>query len=303
MQRFCRGASRTLFLVLFLAMVGALSFTASASPPPQERQKLAAQSMCELIAREARRRDLPESFLARLIWQESSFNPSAVSPVGAQGIAQFMPETARERGLRDPFAPQEALPASADFLSELHKLFGNLGLAAAAYNAGQGRVKRWLAGEAGLPIETRDYVHSITGRPASDWTDINAQFSIPPIGEAQHFIGDCIELASRGAEVKLASRSTESRSRAKASGPAHPWGVQVAGSHSESAALASFKRLKARHPELLADVDPLVLRKRNPGMGSKRMVNIRIGAASRAQADQLCAKLLAKGSACVVLKN
>lgn len=264
---------------------------------------LATQSMCELISREARRRDLPESFLARLIWQESAFNPSAVSPVGAQGIAQFMPETARERGLRDPFAPQEALPASADFLSELHELFGNLGLAAAAYNAGQGRVKRWLAGESGLPVETQDYVHSITGRPPADWTGLNAQFSIPPVGETQHFIADCMKLASRGAEVKLASRGAEPKKRAKASDPGHPWGVQVAGSHSESAALARFEHLKARHSDLLANVDPLVLRKRNPGMGSKRIVNIRIGAASRAQADQLCAKLLAKGAACVVLKN
>jgi len=256
-----------------------------------------------MISREARRRDLPESFLARLIWQESSFNPLAVSPVGAQGIGQFMPETARERGLKDPFALQEALPASADFLSELHKLFGNLGLAAAAYNAGQGRVKRWLAGEGGLPSETRDYVHTVTGRPAADWVDINAGFSIPPIGEAQHFLTDCIKLASHGIEVKVASRDAEPKKHGKASDSGHPWGVQIAGSHSEAAALASFKQLKAHHPELLADVDPLVLRKRNPGMGSKRMVNIRIGAATRAQADQLCTKLLAKGTACVVLKN
>ena len=289
--------------MFFLAMAAVLPSGAGASPPPPERQRLAAQSICELISREALRRGVPESFLARLIWQESSFNPSAVSPVGAQGIAQFMPETARERGLQDPFAPQEALTASADFLSELHKLFGNLGLAAAAYNAGQGRVQRWLAGEGGLPLETRDYVHSITGRPAADWTDINAQFSIPPIGGAQHFIADCIELVSRRGEIKFVSRDTEPPTRAKPPGPAHLWGVQVAGSHSEAAALASFKQLKTHHPELLADVDPLVLRKRNPGMGSKRMVNVRIGAATRVEADRLCTRLLAKGIACVVLKN
>jgi transglycosylase-like protein with SLT domain/sporulation related protein len=303
MPQLCRGNSRNLLLVFFLAMAGVLPSVAAASPPPPERQRLAAQSVCELISREARRRGLPESFLARLIWQESSFNPSAVSPVGAQGIAQFMPETARERGLMDPFAPQEALTASADFLSELHNLFGNLGLAAAAYNAGQGRVKRWLAGEGGLPLETRDYVHSITGRPATDWTDINAQFSIPPIGEAQHFIADCIELASHSGEIKLVWRGTEPQMRTKSADPGHLWGVQVAGSHSEAAALASFKRLKTRHPDLLADVDPLVLRKRNPGMGSKRMANVRIGAATRAEADRLCTRLLAKGIACVVLKN
>ena len=68
----------------------------------------------------------------RLIWRESRFNPSAVSPKGAQGIAQFMPGTAGERGLLDPLNPVQALPKSAEFLAELRSQFGNLGLAAAA---------------------------------------------------------------------------------------------------------------------------------------------------------------------------
>jgi soluble lytic murein transglycosylase-like protein len=297
MSAFHRGLSRIFRLALVLAVPAAFASEALASPPPLERAKLGPRNVCEIISREARRRDLPENFLARLIWQESSFNPSAVSPVGAQGIAQFMPETARERGLSDPFAPQEALPASADLLSDLHKALGNLGLAAAAYNAGASRVKRWLAGVSGLPAETRDYVHSITGRPASDWTDMKARHSIPPIGEAEHFISDCVKLASRGVELP------QTRTKTKTSARSQPWGVQVAGSHSETAALASFAQLKARHPDLLGDIDPLILRKRNPGMGAKRVVNVRIGAASRAEADKLCAKLLAKGSACVVLKN
>ena len=291
------GFSRIIRFVLCLAMMGVLAVPSTALPPPQKREKFGARSVCEIISREARRFELPENFLARLIWQESSFNASAVSPVGAQGIAQFMPETARERGLRDPFAPQEALLASADLLSDLHKTFGNLGLAAAAYNAGERRVKRWLAGETRLPAETRDYVHSITGRPATDWTDFNARHSIPSIGEAQHFLTDCLRLASSGPELP------KSPSKAKATDLGQPWGAQVAGSHSESTALASYAKLKARHPELLGNIDPILLRKRNPGMGSKRMVNVRIGASTRAEANQLCAKLLAKGSACVVLKN
>lgn len=240
---------------------------------------------------------MPEWFLARLIWKESSFNPNAVSPVGAQGIAQFMPATAKERGLDDPFEPQQALPASAAFLSDLHKALGNLGLAAAAYNAGEARVRRWLAGEGSLPEETRHYVHSVTGHPASDWTKSEARHPIPPIGEAKHFLTDCVKLASRGIDVSAAPLiKTKSAER-------KPWGVQVAGSHSESAALAVFARLKLRHPELLRNAEPVVLRKRNPGMGSRRIVNVRIGSESRNEADQLCAKLLAKGSACVVLKN
>ena len=68
-----------------------------------------------------------------------------MSPVGAQGIAQFMPGTASERGLFDPFDPVSALPKAAEFLEELHHTFGNLGLAAAAYNAGPMVVGNWAA--------------------------------------------------------------------------------------------------------------------------------------------------------------
>src|SRR5205823_6421858 len=80
---------------------------------------------------------------------ESRFQPAAVGPVTrsgarAQGIAQFMPGTAAERRLLDPFDPVQALPKSAEFLRELRDQFGNLGLAAAAYNAGPRRVQDWL---------------------------------------------------------------------------------------------------------------------------------------------------------------
>jgi soluble lytic murein transglycosylase-like protein len=81
---------------------------------------------------------LPFEFFARVIWQESRFRSHAVGPVTrsgwqAQGIAQFMPMTAAERLLRNPFDPAQALPKSAEFLRELRAQFGNLGLAAAAY--------------------------------------------------------------------------------------------------------------------------------------------------------------------------
>ncbi|WP_439648255.1 lytic transglycosylase domain-containing protein [Acuticoccus kalidii] len=104
-----------------------------------------------------------------MIWKESRFNPGAVSPVGAQGIAQFMPGTARIRGLKDPFDPEQALEASASFLADLRHRFGSWGLAAAGYNGGPNRVPRFVAGEGGLPYETIDYVFSITGRSADYW--------------------------------------------------------------------------------------------------------------------------------------
>ena len=104
---------------------------------------------------------LPADFFVRLIWQKSKFNPDARSPKGALGIAQFMPRTALCRGLVDPLQPHEALRESASFLREFRRTFGNWGLAAAAYNAGVGRVSGWLSGRAALPDETRAFVRII----------------------------------------------------------------------------------------------------------------------------------------------
>jgi Transglycosylase SLT domain len=131
-------------------------------------------SVRSLITSSAVANHLPPDFLLRLLRQESGLNPNAVSPVGAQGIAQFMPGTAAERGLRNPFDPVEAIPKSAELLREHQARFGNLGLAAAAYNAGPQRVREWLGGRAGMPAETRDYVVRITGRTVEDWATGNS---------------------------------------------------------------------------------------------------------------------------------
>jgi len=145
--------------------------SAAASPDQSANETVAPPDVCATLIDAARANDLPPAFLARLIWQESRFDPSSVSAAGAQGIAQFMPQTASEVGLSDPYDPIEALPASARLLKRLHREFGNLGLAAAAYNAGSGRIRGWLANRQSLPNETRHYVHIITGHPAQSWTD------------------------------------------------------------------------------------------------------------------------------------
>jgi hypothetical protein len=126
--------------------------------------------LCDIAADVAETYDLPAAFFTNLIHQESGFRPRAVSSAGARGIAQFMPATASSMGLRDPFEPVAALNASGKFLAELFEQFGNLGLAAAAYNAGPRRVQDWLARRGPLPAETRHYVHRITGHPAEAWT-------------------------------------------------------------------------------------------------------------------------------------
>ena len=121
---------------------------------------------------------LPVDFFLRLLQQESGLDHRAVSRAGAQGVAQFMPATAAERGLVDPFDPFEAIPKAAEFLCAQRVAFGSLGLAAAAYNAGPQRVRNWLAGRSSLPQETRSYVMKITGRSAEDWRQGGEIFAI-----------------------------------------------------------------------------------------------------------------------------
>ena len=143
----------------------------NAPPQPAEDPRY---SVCQIIEKAAQANALPVDFFTRLIWQESRLRADVVGPVTrsgehALGIAQFMPGTAAERNLREPFNPAEALPKSGEFLAELRAQFGNLGLAAAAYNAGPQRVHDFLAGSRDLPTETRNYVLAITGHPIEDW--------------------------------------------------------------------------------------------------------------------------------------
>jgi len=125
-------------------------------PAADAREADTREAVCLMIEAAARANDVPLEFFARVIWQESRFQSDAVGPLTrhgqrALGIAQFMPGTASERRLLDPFDPVQALPKSAEFLSELRNQFGNLGLAAAAYNAGPRRVQEWLAGSGPMP--------------------------------------------------------------------------------------------------------------------------------------------------------
>src|SRR6266478_7324269 len=136
------------------------------------------QDFCDALREAAESSDIPVAFFARLLWQESRFQAFEVSRAGAKGVAQFMPATAAEVGLDDPFDPYQALPASAKFLRKLHDEFGNLGLAAAAYNAGSGRIQKWLSGRSALPRETRDYVRIITGNNAENWLEESSTVSL-----------------------------------------------------------------------------------------------------------------------------
>jgi len=140
--------------------------------PPPIKDRVVARShheICTTVAESAHSNDLPLPFFIRLLFQESGFKPDVVSRAGAQGIAQFMPETAATVGLNNPFDPIQAIAASARLLGDLVRRFGNLGLAAAAYNAGPRRIQDWLAKKGKLPEETQHYVKTVTGRPAETW--------------------------------------------------------------------------------------------------------------------------------------
>jgi Transglycosylase SLT domain len=251
-----------------------------------------ADDICRAIELSAGENGLPVEFFARVIWQESRFNALAVSNKGAQGIAQFMPRTADARGLLDPFDPIEALHHSAAYLRELMDQFGNLGLAAAGYNAGPGRVSGWLAGKRTLPSETRNYVAIITGWTVDEW----ASPSPPPKAETTIPQGvPCTRLAN------LILAPKEKAQKIAAYVPR--WGAQLTSNWSESRAWETYRTLQRQYASLIGDREPIVLHGRLPGMGSVSRTIIRIGDDNRAPLDALCNKLIAAGGACVVLRN
>ncbi|MGQ0445536.1 MAG: lytic transglycosylase domain-containing protein [Beijerinckiaceae bacterium] len=250
-------------------------------------------SVCRLIESSARTQSLPVAFLTRLIWQESSFRPNAISPAGAQGVAQFMPRTAGERGLANPFDPEEAIPKSAELLAGLKQRFGNLGLAAAAYNAGPSRVANWLAGYGNLPAETRGYVLSITRHPVEDWTGGAA---------AETMAGSAVSSKQSCLQTTAAIRRSVPRSVA-ASALFAPWGVQLAGSFSKAAALAAYTRARSSYSAIIGKVEPMVIGGRVRSRGFATYYQVRAPAPSRAAADALCEKILHAGGACAVLRS
>ncbi len=115
----------------------------------------------EPILRSASRWNVSGALLAAQLMAESGFDPNAVSPAGAQGIAQFIPSTAAAYGLRDPFDPVAAIDAQAHLMSRLLRQFRSIPLALAAYNAGPGAVA--ACGCASPYSETAAYVARILG--------------------------------------------------------------------------------------------------------------------------------------------
>ena len=133
-------------------------------------------TIAPLVEGAAREQDLEAKLLRAVIEQESGFRPCAVSPKGAKGLMQLMPDTAGELGVKDVFNPQENIAAGARYLRQLLTRYkGDTSQALGAYNAGAATVDQ--AGGVPNIRETRDYVKSIMQKIAPMRTDPP---SIPP---------------------------------------------------------------------------------------------------------------------------
>lgn len=255
------------------------------------------QSLCLLLESAAHANDLPTEFFVRLVWQESRFRPDAIGPITrngkrALGIAQFMPGTATERNLLDPINPVQALPKAAEFLKELRRQFGNIGLAAAAYNAGATRIREWMDGKASIPSETRAYVFAITGATVDEWA---GGAEVPPHQEREFTCDQAMALLRHTPTVYVAALEQH-----VIAGVMQPWGAILGAKNSRSEILARYATLQQHYSDILTGRDPILLERRR---GSLPRYQVRVGAATRAEADGLCKRVHKSGGDCVVLRN
>ena len=231
-----------------------------------------------------------------MIWQESRFRSDAIGPVTrsgqrAQGIAQFMPGTANERGLLDPFNPVQALPKSAEFLNELRNQFGNLGLAAAAYNAGPRRVQEWLAGSgydaAGDP-QLRARHHRRDRRGLGEGAEGGKMPERTPTSGCRELMA-LLKQAPNPFVTELEQHMTLSAAKL--------WGVQLAAGFNRDKALAMYARAMKRLSAVIGDQDPSLLSSVMRSRGTRAFYQVRIGADTRPAADDLCNRIRSAGGA------
>jgi len=283
-----RAASAAAITLLVIAV----SAHGARAEPHEPASDGALATLCGIVEDSAKDQGLPVDFFTRLIWRESAFQPRAVSPAGAQGVAQFMPATASERGLADPFDPASAIPASARLLADLAERFGNLGLAAAAYNAGPNALAKWLDGVGAMPIETQDYVMAITGHDIEEW-----RAPVPPPSSAPGPVEPCLVAIGK---LRVARGPQGSP---VVSGLFAPWGVQLAASFSKDSALRAFARARHDYAGVIGDMQPFVLGSVLRSRGWRPFYRVRLPAQTGGEARRLCGRIQAVGGACAVLRS
>jgi hypothetical protein len=291
-------------IVLFVLLATAPHLAAQDAAETSDRvpagngdtSRQAQQSICLLVESAAQANELPTEFFVRLIWQESRFRAGAIGPrtrtgKHALGIAQFMPGTAAERDLLDPFNPIEALPKAAEFLKDLRSQFGNLGLAAAAYNAGSGRVRAWVAGTSSMPSQTRAYVLAVTGNSIEEWA---AGRDLKNKSESV----SCSTLMARLKEPPTTFLGA--LQQRVVAGAIQPWGAILGAHQSRSEILDRYAALQRKFAAALAGLDPIVFERTRGGLPRYQ---VRVGAESRQVANDICKKVHLAGGDCVVLRN
>jgi len=249
-----------------------------------------------MIGNQAKAHELEPGFFARLIWQESRFDPNALSPARAMGIAQFIASTAALRGLEDPYNPAEALEHSAQYLGEMKRRYGNAGLAAVGYNGGERRAEELIAGLGRVPRETADYVRIITGLSAEAWRDTPPDAPDFRLSKTLPFMPVCLALAK-------SRRLTPPKAPEPPATVVPLWGVQLAfGTTQTTAERAYFDRTRAcRGVTENEKVYYVEVASRRMGRPSYMMA--RLGRDTREAADALCRRLSAAGCLCRVYRN
>ncbi|WP_299773035.1 lytic transglycosylase domain-containing protein [uncultured Tateyamaria sp.] len=272
---------------------GTLCSTGALGPVACIRPEHAAFDICQHIEGASRRHLLDPGFFARLLWQESRFDANALSPAGAQGIAQFMPGTAALRGLSDSYNPAEAMEISAQYLAELLRRYGNAGLAAVAYNGGERRADGFMVGD-GLAGETIDYVQIITGLTAEDWRDAPPEQHDFRLDPSKPFMPACLAMA-RNRKISAIKGIPGKPTLPK-------WGAQIGFGKTKAAAQSKAKDAARSCPAVVdAHVDIVFVKNRVRGRPGYHMA--RVSGNDRGAVSKICQNVRAQGCPCAVYKN
>lgn len=248
---------------------------------------------CLLIETVSARHKLDRGFFARLIWQESRFDPFAKSHANAMGIAQFIRSTASLRGLSDPYNPADALEHSAHYLAEMTGRYGNIGLAAVGYNGGERRAEGLITGTGGLAQETVDYVRIITGAGHQTWVNDPPKALDLSLSKNENFRAACHALAQN----RRLSPPHRTEPTVK------PWGVQLAFGTSRQAAKLKYNDRTKSCRSLLKKETPDYLFEKSRASRLEGYYFARIGRETNQSAWEFCNKLKASGCLCAVFRN
>lgn len=248
---------------------------------------------CQAIDAFAHVNDMDPAFFAQLIWQESRFDPDAMSPTRARNIAQFIDGTAQLRGVRDLYNPAEALEFSAQYLGDLIRRFGNPGMVAVAYNGGEARATELIARTGGLAHETVDCMQIITGPTAETWHHAPLETHDFGLQGNTLFQTACHDVAHNRTYPQF-----------KPPAPTYaPRGVQLAYGKTKSQARAAIDRRAQACRGMLAGKPVNLIFTGNRVSGRQGYYMARMGAQSWREAKRLRNDIRRRGCTCAIYTN